>query len=44
MARNMALAAITNPTSSADEIMKMEVIECLLSLYSVSVARRRYIA
>jgi hypothetical protein len=32
MARNMALAAITRPISSAEEIMKTEVIECLLSL------------
>jgi hypothetical protein len=39
MATNMALAAITRPTSSADEIMKREVIAFLLSLNSFSVER-----
>ena len=38
MARNTALAAITNPISSAEEIMKMEVTECLLSLNFFSFA------
>jgi hypothetical protein len=41
MAKNMALAVITKPISSADEIMKMEVTKCLLSLSSFSIARRR---
>jgi hypothetical protein len=39
MTTNMALAAITKPTSSADEIMKREVIAYLLSLNSFSVER-----
>ena len=39
MARNMALAAMTKPTSSADENMTMEVIGCLLSGNRFSVAR-----
>jgi len=39
MARNMALAAMTKPTSSADETMKTEVTECLLSVELPAVSR-----